>query len=178
MATQSDSLASLQLRKGKKQFTRSASHGERVTKSLPADRRSSSYYRQYKANDVRLENGSRAGDGKEMTRRNKLQKRKRDRGWARELPRYLDLWYMSSSISYILRKARSFYNEFCCDNYFDDSSITGHELVLAGPYFSFPVIPPPTIAPIVWLQCSRLCLGVERTSLINATLIISINSTV
>jgi hypothetical protein len=30
----------------------------------------------------------------------------------------------------------------------------------------------------VWLQWSRLCLGVERTSLINATLIISINSTV
>jgi hypothetical protein len=28
----------------------------------------------------------------------------------------------------------------------------GHELVLAGPYFSFPVIPPPTIAPIVWLH--------------------------
>lgn len=153
MATQFDSLASLQLRKGKKQFTRSASHGERVTKSLPADRRSSSYHRQYKANDVRLVNGSRAGDGKEMT------KRKRDRGRARELPRYFGLWYMSSSISYILRKARAFYNEFCCDNYFDDSSIRGHELVLADPYFSFPVIPPPTIAPIVWLQWSRLTWG-------------------
>ncbi|KAJ6943178.1 hypothetical protein NC652_008843 [Populus alba x Populus x berolinensis] len=149
MATQFDCLASLQLRKGKKQFTRSASHGERVTKSLPADRRSSSYYRQYKANDVRLENCSRAGDGKEMTKRNKLEKRERDRGRARELPPYFGLWYMSSSISYILRKARAIYNEFCCDNYFDDSSIRGHELVVADPYFSFPVIPPPTIAPIV-----------------------------
>ncbi|KAJ6415425.1 hypothetical protein OIU84_004256 [Salix udensis] len=93
----------------------------------------------------------RAGDGEEMTgRRKKLRKRKRDRGWGRELPRYLGLWFMSSSISYILRKSRAFYNEFCCDKYFDDSSSAmGHELMLADPYFSFPVIPPPTIESIV-----------------------------
>ncbi|KAJ6347668.1 hypothetical protein OIU76_004197 [Salix suchowensis] len=151
MATQFDRLASLQLRKGKKQLARSASHGERVIESLPSDRQSSSYYRQHRATDVKMENGPRAGDGEEMTgRRKKLRKRKRDRGRGRELPRYLGLWFMSSSISYILRKSRAFYNEFCCDNYFDDSSSAmGHEMMLADPYFSFPVIPPPTIESIV-----------------------------
>ncbi|KAJ6388925.1 hypothetical protein OIU77_027301 [Salix suchowensis] len=124
----------------KKQLARSASHGERVIESLPSDRQSSSYYRQHRATDVKMENGPRAGDGEEMTgRRKKLRKRKRDRERGRELPRYLGLWFMSSSISYILRKSRAFYNEFCCDNYFDDSSSAmGHEMMLADPYFSFP----------------------------------------
>ncbi|KAF9685644.1 hypothetical protein SADUNF_Sadunf03G0075900 [Salix dunnii] len=149
MATQFDCHASLQLRE--KQLARRASHGERVIESLPIDHRSSSYCRHRNANDFKMENGPRAGDGEEMTgRRNKLRKRKRDRGRARELPRYLGLWFMSSSISYILRKARAFYNEFCCDNYFDDSSSAmRHEFMLADPYFSFPVIPPPVIEPIM-----------------------------
>ncbi|CAK7355916.1 unnamed protein product [Dovyalis caffra] len=144
MATQFVCLTSLQLLKSKNRFTRTATHGERVTKLLSIDQQSSSY--RHTNNGVKSENSSGTVDGEEMNMPNKVQKRKRCRRWARELPRYLGLWYASSSISYILRKARAFYNEFCCDNFFDDSLLMGHEL-LADPYFSFPVIPPPTIAP-------------------------------
>ncbi|KAF9685646.1 hypothetical protein SADUNF_Sadunf03G0076100 [Salix dunnii] len=78
MATQFDCHASLQLRE--KQLARRASHGERVIESIPSDRQSSRYYEKHKANDVKMEDGSRAGDGEEMTgRRNKL--RKRDGSW-------------------------------------------------------------------------------------------------
>ncbi|KAK9928296.1 hypothetical protein M0R45_025439 [Rubus argutus] len=41
------------------------------------------------------------------------------RSEARERPR-LGLWYLTSCISHILRKARAFYNEFCCDAIYDD----------------------------------------------------------
>ncbi|KAF5735239.1 hypothetical protein HS088_TW15G00740 [Tripterygium wilfordii] len=68
------------------------------------------------------------------------------RCWSGKLPRILGLWYMTSTISYILRKARAFYNEFCCDT-FDDPFVGTNELTLVDPYFGLPVVPPPTLAP-------------------------------
>ncbi|KAL1224715.1 hypothetical protein V5N11_027877 [Cardamine amara subsp. amara] len=55
----------------------------------------------------------------------------------REVARLSLLWYMKCSISYILRKARAYYNEFCCDTYVESSSST---MVVVDPYFSVPVI--------------------------------------
>ncbi|XP_010434419.1 PREDICTED: uncharacterized protein LOC104718378 [Camelina sativa] len=54
----------------------------------------------------------------------------------RDVARLSLLWYMKCSISYILRKARAFYNEFCCDTYVESSS----DMVVVDPYFSIPVI--------------------------------------
>lgn len=76
---------------------------------------------------------------------NKFKHQGKRRRWVRDLSR-LSAWYMASSISYILRKARAFYNELCCENY--DDSFQGNEaMLIANPYFSVPVIPPPNIAP-------------------------------
>ncbi|KAJ4729122.1 hypothetical protein OWV82_001952 [Melia azedarach] len=72
---------------------------------------------------------------------------------ARELPR-LGFWWMRASISCILGKAKAFYNELCCDycdtdtynNNTTTTLILNHEQVMAvDPYFSIPVIPPPTL---------------------------------
>lgn len=54
----------------------------------------------------------------------------------REVVRLSLLWYMKGSISYILRKARAFYNEFCCDTNVESST-----MVVVDPYFSIPVLP-------------------------------------
>lgn len=54
-----------------------------------------------------------------------------------EVARLSLLWYMKCSISFILRKARSFYNEFCCDTYVESST-----MVEVDPYFSIPVVLP------------------------------------
>ncbi|ESQ55432.1 hypothetical protein EUTSA_v10026404mg [Eutrema salsugineum] len=54
----------------------------------------------------------------------------------REVARLSLLWYMKSSISFILRRARAFYNEFCCDTYVASST-----MVVVDPYFSVPVLP-------------------------------------
>lgn len=68
------------------------------------------------------------------------------RSEARERPR-LGLWYLTSCISRILRKARAFYNEFCCDAIYDDGDDTigmrgyNYEVMLVDPYFSIPVTP-------------------------------------
>ncbi|KFK28600.1 hypothetical protein AALP_AA7G018600 [Arabis alpina] len=53
-----------------------------------------------------------------------------------EVARLSLLWYMKCSISYILRKARAFYNEFSCDTYAESST-----MVEVDPYFSVPVLP-------------------------------------
>ncbi|KAF2542867.1 hypothetical protein F2Q70_00034637 [Brassica cretica] len=45
-------------------------------------------------------------------------------------------WYMKCSISYILRKARAFYNEFSCD-----ACVGSSTMVVVDPYFSVPVLP-------------------------------------
>ena len=50
----------------------------------------------------------------------------------------LDLWYMASSICYILRKAKAFNNECCCDAFKD---LRINKVMLVDLYFSIPVIP-------------------------------------
>ncbi|KAJ0239279.1 Uncharacterized protein HA466_0229560 [Hirschfeldia incana] len=54
----------------------------------------------------------------------------------REVAQLSLLWYMKCSISYILRKARSFYNEFSCD-----ACVGSSTMVVVDPYFSVPVLP-------------------------------------
>ncbi|CAH8345499.1 unnamed protein product [Eruca vesicaria subsp. sativa] len=54
----------------------------------------------------------------------------------REVAHLSLLWYMKCSISYILRKARAFYNEFSCD-----SCVGSSTMVVVDPYFSVPVLP-------------------------------------
>ncbi|KAG2239687.1 hypothetical protein Bca4012_023588 [Brassica carinata] len=54
----------------------------------------------------------------------------------REVAQLSLLWYMKCSISYILRKARAFYNEFSCDTCVGSST-----MVVVDPYFSVPVLP-------------------------------------
>ncbi|GLT74903.1 hypothetical protein SLA2020_466680 [Shorea laevis] len=77
----------------------------------------------------------------------KLKLHGKHKNWARELTRSR-IWYLTSPISYILRKARAFCNEFCCDSYND--RIRGNEaMLLANPYFSIPVIPPPSVAQVM-----------------------------
>ncbi|KAK1569336.1 hypothetical protein Q3G72_035601 [Acer saccharum] len=67
----------------------------------------------------------------------------------RELPR-LGFLYFKSSIRYILRKARAFYNELACDNYdVDIPTVLGDQVMGVDPYFSIPVIHPPNAALIV-----------------------------
>ncbi|AEE84181.1 hypothetical protein AT4G19430 [Arabidopsis thaliana] len=53
----------------------------------------------------------------------------------RDVARLSLLWYMKCSISHILRKARAFYNEFCCDTYAESNT-----MAVVEPYFSIPVI--------------------------------------
>lgn len=61
--------------------------------------------------------------------------------------RGLGLWYVTSCISHILRKARAFYNEFCCDAITDGGDDTtrrqgyNYEVMLVDPYFSIPITP-------------------------------------
>lgn len=50
----------------------------------------------------------------------------------------LNLWYFASTISHILRKAKAFYNECCCDAYEDGKIV---EVTLVDPYFSMPALP-------------------------------------
>ncbi|XP_010054918.2 uncharacterized protein LOC104443287 [Eucalyptus grandis] len=66
----------------------------------------------------------------------------------RDPPRLLGLWYLGSSIKYILMKAKAFYNEFCCDA-FEDSLVVKNDgaVSLVDPYFSIPVTPPPSVSP-------------------------------
>ncbi|CAA7054879.1 unnamed protein product [Microthlaspi erraticum] len=54
----------------------------------------------------------------------------------RDVARLSLLWYMKCSISYILRRARAFYNEFCCDTHVQSSTT-----FVVDPYFSVPVLP-------------------------------------
>lgn len=57
-----------------------------------------------------------------------------------EVPR-LGLVHLTASISHILRRARAFYNEFCCDAYDEyDSSRSRSQVMVVDPYFSMPVI--------------------------------------
>lgn len=65
----------------------------------------------------------------------------------------LGLWYMASSISYILRKAKVFNNQ-CCRDAFKDSRM-GNQAMLVDPYFSIPVIPHTIIASNIVLFCSK-----------------------
>ncbi|CAH8292366.1 unnamed protein product [Eruca vesicaria subsp. sativa] len=60
----------------------------------------------------------------------------KDRDLRREVAQLSLLWYMKCSISFILRKARAFYNEFSCD-----TSAGSSTMVLVDPYFSVPVLP-------------------------------------
>ncbi|XP_020874820.1 uncharacterized protein LOC9304009 [Arabidopsis lyrata subsp. lyrata] len=53
----------------------------------------------------------------------------------RDVARQSLLWYMKCSISHILRRARAFYNEFCCDTYVESNT-----MAVVDPYFSIPVI--------------------------------------
>ncbi|CAN7109238.1 unnamed protein product [Brassica rapa subsp. narinosa] len=54
----------------------------------------------------------------------------------REVAQISLFWYMKCSISYILRKARAFYNEFSCD-----ACVGSSTMVVVEPYFSVPVLP-------------------------------------
>ncbi|GAV88752.1 hypothetical protein CFOL_v3_32173, partial [Cephalotus follicularis] len=74
-----------------------------------------------------------------------MPRKKKPGHWALQFPR-LGIWYMTSSISYILRKAKAFYNECCCDA-FEDPVLMGKQVTLVDSYFSTPVVPPPTISP-------------------------------
>ncbi|CAN6913739.1 unnamed protein product [Brassica oleracea] len=60
----------------------------------------------------------------------------KDRDLRREVAQLSLLWYMKCSISFILRKARAFYNEFSCD-----TSVGSSTMVVVDPYFSVPVLP-------------------------------------
>ncbi|KAJ0263599.1 Uncharacterized protein HA466_0039180 [Hirschfeldia incana] len=60
----------------------------------------------------------------------------KDRDLRREVAQLSLLWYMKCSISFILRKARAFYNEFSCD-----TSAGSSTMVVVDPYFSVPVLP-------------------------------------
>ncbi|KAM7275359.1 hypothetical protein ACFE04_017225 [Oxalis oulophora] len=55
----------------------------------------------------------------------------------KDVPPRVGFWYMVSSISYMLRKVKAFYNECCCDA-FDDPMFTGKQVALATTYFSTP----------------------------------------
>lgn len=54
----------------------------------------------------------------------------------REVAQLSLFWYMKCSISYILRKAIAFYNEFSCD-----ACVGSSTMVVVDPYFSVPVLP-------------------------------------
>ena len=60
----------------------------------------------------------------------------KDRDLRREVAQLSLVWYMKCSISFILRKARAFYNEFSCD-----TSVGSSTMVVVDPYFSVPVLP-------------------------------------
>ncbi|GAY53495.1 hypothetical protein CUMW_149590 [Citrus unshiu] len=75
--------------------------------------------------------------GKKM----KMKMKRKPKHWAQERSR-LRFWYVTTSIRYLLRKARAFYNEFCSEKY-DDNPKVFKQVMIADPYFSIPVIPPP-----------------------------------
>ncbi|KAF8107614.1 hypothetical protein N665_0119s0076 [Sinapis alba] len=60
----------------------------------------------------------------------------KERDLRREVAQLSLLWYMKCSISFILRKARAFYNEFSCD-----TSVGSSTMAVVDPYFSVPVLP-------------------------------------
>lgn len=68
--------------------------------------------------------------------------RKRRRRWSVRGFRRLGLRYMAASIKHILRKAKAFYNELCCDAYNDARSSSQELAVGIDPYFSLPVLTP------------------------------------
>ncbi|KAI4372174.1 hypothetical protein MLD38_010443 [Melastoma candidum] len=53
-------------------------------------------------------------------------------------------WYVATSIRYILRKAKAFYNECCCAAFADEA--VNNEVASVEPYFSIPVIHPPPVS--------------------------------
>lgn len=81
------------------------------------------------------------GDGKGRRRR---RRKMTQFGAAREVL-HLNLWYFTSTISHILRKAKAFYNECCCDAY-EDERMKKVEMALVDAYFSMPVLPYTTMA--------------------------------
>lgn len=81
------------------------------------------------------------GDSKGRRRR---RRNKGKFGTAREVL-HLNLWYFTSTISHILRKAKAFYNECCCDAY-EDEKMKKIEVISIDPYFSMPVLPYTTMA--------------------------------
>ena len=73
----------------------------------------------------------------------KMKMKRKPKHWAQERSR-LGFWYVTTSIRYILRKARAFYNEFCSEKY-DDHPKMFNQVMIAEPYFSIPVIPPSNV---------------------------------
>lgn len=72
---------------------------------------------------------------------NKMKVKLKPNHWGRDRSR-LGFWYVTTSVRYILRKARAFYNELCCETY-DDHTKMFNQVMIAEPYFSIPVIPSP-----------------------------------
>ena len=86
------------------------------------------------------------GDGKGRRREKKQGRRRKTTqfGAARQVLQW-NMWYFTSTISYILRKAKAFYNECCCDAY-EDERMKRVEVAMVDPYFSMPVFPYTTMA--------------------------------
>lgn len=80
--------------------------------------------------------------------RERLPESVRKRRWRRRsgtrIPR-MELWHVASSIRHVLRKAKAFCNELCCDAY-DDARIASSspKEMRIDPYFSLPVVTPST----------------------------------
>lgn len=55
---------------------------------------------------------------------------------------------MASSIRYIVRKAKAVYDELCSDAYEDSRWPPGEAVMSVDPYFSLPVVPPPSTSSV------------------------------
>ncbi|KAG6633519.1 hypothetical protein CIPAW_12G053500 [Carya illinoinensis] len=100
-----------------------------------------------KCQTVRDEEHSNNGDVKAGYKHKLIQRRKHG-VVARELLHRFGLCGLAAafSISYILRKAKTFCHECCCDASKDSRVLMqGNEVMLIDPYFSFPVIPAHTM---------------------------------
>lgn len=130
----------------RRKSTKSVSHKyERVMNSSSVRHRNYGHDQHSSRSHVKLESSSpRLENGDHVKR--KESKFTKGRSDAQEHQRS-GLWYVTSCISHILRKARAFYNEFCCDAIFydvdDTTRMQGYndEVMLVDAYFSIPIIP-------------------------------------
>ncbi|KAA0052276.1 hypothetical protein E6C27_scaffold207G001040 [Cucumis melo var. makuwa] len=109
-------------KKGRKKIKRESSKRER-----------NGYY-SYKEVSDNAEHGDSKG------RRRRRRRKKGQFGTTRDVL-HMNFWYFTSTISHILRKAKAFYNECCCDAYEDERMFQSID-----PYFSMPVLPYTTMA--------------------------------